>query len=360
MNALLETLTEFSHRYGRPDYVLGGGGNTSAKNETALWIKPSGTALENLRAGDFVALDRARLNALFAETPPQEPSAREAFVMERMRAAMTADSPSGRPSVETLLHEAFDATYVVHTHPATVNGLCCAEGGEAACAELFPDALWIPYTDPGYTLSFNVREAMRAYAAAHGAQPRAVMLQNHGVFVAGETAAAVDEAYGRIMGTLAEHYARHGVATALPREPVDEADFADELAALHGTLGKDAACHAAASGFTPAAGPLSPDHIVYAGSYPFADALTPEALARYRQKRGSTPRVVVTEAATLGLGPTEKTATLALAFAHDGARVAQLAGVFGGARYLGDAARAFIETWEAESYRQRVAGGGAA
>jgi hypothetical protein len=44
-------------------------------------------------------------------------------------------------------------------------------------------------------------------------------------------------------------------------------------------------------------------------------------------------------------------AQLALDLALDGARVQQLTQAFGGARYLDEAARTFIENWEVESYR---------
>ena len=42
---LLETVTELSHEYAGVDFVRDGGGNTSAKDDATLWIKPSGTAL---------------------------------------------------------------------------------------------------------------------------------------------------------------------------------------------------------------------------------------------------------------------------------------------------------------------------
>ena len=33
----LKTIVELSHEFGTPDYVKGGGGNTSVKDETTLW-----------------------------------------------------------------------------------------------------------------------------------------------------------------------------------------------------------------------------------------------------------------------------------------------------------------------------------
>ena len=44
----LKTIVELSHEFGTPEYVKGGGGNTSFKDETTLWVKPSGTTLGGL------------------------------------------------------------------------------------------------------------------------------------------------------------------------------------------------------------------------------------------------------------------------------------------------------------------------
>ena len=42
----LSTLVKMSNTYGsNPAYVLAGGGNTSVKNDTALYVKGSGTQL---------------------------------------------------------------------------------------------------------------------------------------------------------------------------------------------------------------------------------------------------------------------------------------------------------------------------
>ena len=53
----LETIVELSHEFGADDYVKGGGGNTSVKNGTTLWVKPSGTTLGGLTTETFVAMN---------------------------------------------------------------------------------------------------------------------------------------------------------------------------------------------------------------------------------------------------------------------------------------------------------------
>ena len=66
-------------------------------------------------------------------------------------------------------------------------------------------------------------------------------------------------------------------------------------------------------------------------------------------------KVVIHNNRIYGLGVTEKNAGLALLFAQDGAQVMKLSKAFSGIDYMTDRAREFIENWEVESYRQKVA-----
>jgi rhamnose utilization protein RhaD (predicted bifunctional aldolase and dehydrogenase) len=256
--------------------------------------------------------------------------------------------------VETPLHDSFAATYVVHTHPAWVNGLTCALGGPEAAAELLPGALWIPYTDPGYTLCLRVRRAIEERRTGGTGEPQVVLLGNHGLFVAGNDEEEVRQGYAAVRAPLLRAYAAAGVPVALKigRAP-SPAAVARAGAVLREAFGAEAACLAAAGPCELAAGPLSPDHIVYARAYPYEGALQPTALRAFRARRGYPPRVVIASDAVYGVGPTERVANLALELALDGARVRHLARAFGGAQYLSDVSRAFIEEWEVESYRSR-------
>ena len=82
----------------------------------------------------------------------------------------TQPDTGGRPSVEASLHEMLEWRLVVHTHPFAVNALTCGTQGEQTARELFGDeALWVPYTDPGYRLAKLMEEKLKAYRAAHRA-----------------------------------------------------------------------------------------------------------------------------------------------------------------------------------------------
>lgn len=345
----LKTIVELSHEFGGGDYVKGGGGNTSVKNETTLWVKPSGTTLGGLTEETFVAMNRAKINELYAVETPTDAAAREELVKNLMAAAV--DNNAGRPSVEAPLHNVFEAKLVVHTHPALVNGLTCAKEGKAACERLFPDALWVEYIDPGYTLCMEVRERIEGYKAEYGQEPALLVLQNHGIFIAADTADEIRALYARVMDALKTEYSKAGIPQTLEISDTPVAPETEEQ--IKSVFGAGAAFVASSGMFPVAPGPISPDHLVYSKAFPFTAELTAEAAAAYKEERGYAPKVVVSGDRVYGIGNSRKNADLALELAQDGALVMQLAEAFGGINYMTDAQREFIENWEVESYRSK-------
>lgn len=348
----LKTIVELSHEFGGTDYVKGGGGNTSVKNGTTLWVKPSGTTLGGLNEGNFVQMNREKINELYAVETPRDAAAREELVKNRMAAAVENDA--GRPSVEAPLHNVFDAKFVVHTHPAAVNGLTCGREGESACRRLFPDALWVEYIDPGYTLCMEVRQRMNDYCERNGRQPELLVLKNHGIFIAGETAEQIRTLYARVMGLLEESYRAANIPMTL--EVAESPESPETVEQIQSIFAEDAVGVSSSGYFPVAPGPITPDHLVYARAFPFTGELTEQAAATYRRERGYAPKVVVAGERVYGMGTSKKNADLALELAQDGALVVQLTEAFGGIEFMSDAAREFIENWEVESYRQKQAG----
>ncbi len=350
---LLDQITELSHEFGSTAYVRGGGGNTSAKDDSTLWVKPSGTTLAGLKSSDFVAMDRSKLGRLYDVTPPQETAAREALVKEMTQQAVLPQGP-GRASVEAPLHDSLAARYVVHTHPALVNGMTCGKNGKSAGQKCFPQSLWIDYVDPGYTLCMEVRKAIQRYAKDFGREPSLIFLKNHGLFVAANEADEIRKLYSAVLTTLQRHYQRRGIRCELTvgAEP-DAADVAAAKENVRQAFGDPDICVAASGPFALAQGPVSPDHIVYAKSYYMTEQPTAETVRAFRAKHGYRPHIAAFGPVVLGIGPTQKKAALALELAQDAALVRQLAEAFGGIDYMSDTARAFIENWEVESYRSQ-------
>ncbi|MDR1807643.1 MAG: SDR family NAD(P)-dependent oxidoreductase [Propionibacteriaceae bacterium] len=389
---LAAQLIDLAHTVGAdPNYVRAGGGNCSYKADGVLHIKPSGLSLAAIEAADLVPLRLdVLLEALRHDTPgePAEPDAPDADPVRAAAERARIGRPARRPSVELLFHALLPEPLVLHAHPLACNALTCNEEAEALAARLFGDAaVYVPYTDPGVPLARAIERRRADYEARTGRPaPGVTFLGNHGLIVAGQTA---DEVRG-----LAEHVTavinRAIAATPEPTAPVSPlaADPAAVVAAiaptLRGLLGSadrlpivtsDTSEFLRAVTLTRAGaaimlgGPLIPDQIVYAGSFPaivgppagddWAVAAT-DAVATYRALYGRDPIVtLVPGIAAFAAGRDLAAAETALATFTDALRVARDAERLGAVRLLDEGQRGFIETWEAESYRRQVAGQGA-
>ncbi|MCD8350041.1 MAG: class II aldolase/adducin family protein [Planctomycetaceae bacterium] len=350
---ILQTITALSREFGSDAYVRGGGGNTSCKDDTTLYVKPSGTTLGDMTPETFLPLSRARLNELYSTPFPQDVNGREREVVSFM-ATTVLPGHDGRPSVEAPLHNIFPQRYVIHTHPAFVNALTCAVGGEEACARLFPDALWMPVVEPGYTLCMRVRDELARYHERFGKPVALLFLANHGVFIAHDEPDGMRALYSQVMETLKAEIDRAGIETMPlqpPATPGPDATLVDRVRAV---MGEDAAALAVAGAFPIPEGALTPDHIVYCRAAMYCGDASEASLREFHDRYGYWPRVVATPGGVYGFGTSAKVADLALELVWDGALVVNYASAFGGVQYLEERFVDFISNWEVESYRQRV------
>ena len=200
----LSTLVKMSNTYGsNPAYVLAGGGNTSVKDDTTLYVKGSGTQLATIKAEEFVKMDRARLNEIMKTEYPADDVKRESAYLADVMAAVTDDDKTKRPSVEALLHNLFAYTYVLHVHPTLVNGLTCGKGAQTLCEQLLgKEVLWIDICKPGYTLARICYEKMNAYKEEFGKDVQVLLLQNHGIFVAANTVEEIGVLFDGVINKL--------------------------------------------------------------------------------------------------------------------------------------------------------------
>ncbi|MFA6294078.1 MAG: SDR family NAD(P)-dependent oxidoreductase [Victivallales bacterium] len=358
----LNIIAELSRLYGAdPRYVLAGGGNTSYKDGENLYIKPSGIALAEMTEKDFVKMDRKKVRELFSMVPPVDAGERETFVKRVMENAVSHDS-SGRPSVEAPLHEAMDSAFVVHLHPAFVNGMTCGIDGKKRCGELFPDSLWIDYVDPGYSLAVCVQKEIAKFAELKKCQPEIIFIQNHGVFIGSDNHEGIKRHYSSIMDKLESVYRDSGISATLETGDKDIETVLALSPKLRGWLSNDNSRMMVKSSepFNVAQGPLTPDHIVYSKSFPFS-AETPDqvSIARFAEKNGYRPLVVsIPKKAVFCTAKSLKDAKTVELLARDAALVQQLTHAFGGPNYLPEKSFKFIENWEVESYRRKIASGG--
>ena len=303
----LDELIELARRFGRdPEFSRGGGGNASVKVDGVLYIKPSGVPLATLEAEDLVPLDMEPL--LDAPAGRRRPATarpgrrRQATdaVMRVALAARLADAGGRRPSVELLFHALLPERFVLHTHPDRRSTPSPATGRRGRSrARLFGDGvLWVPVHGPGPAPRAAIarRPPGRTSSARAGPAPRDHVMQNHGIIVGGDSAArdrrALGAGWSRRSGR-ATRSRRHGPASSrATAEPPRSralarhgAPLVDVIApTLRGAPG-DRRPRSRWSPSTPRrspraftagppgaafvlGGPLTPDQIVYAGSWP--------------------------------------------------------------------------------------------
>lgn len=369
----IEQLIALSRKYGAdPGMVIAGGGNTSYKTADRLWVKASGHALATITEEGFAVLDRVLLNPMGEKGYSPDPATREAEVKKDLAAACLTEGL--RPSVETSLHNCLDAAFVVHLHPTLVNALMCSVEAEKACAELFPDALYIPYTDPGYVLFRKVHDRIRDYRKAHGHEPQAIFLQNHGIFVGGDSAEEIERVYDGIMSTL------RGKTCKLPEGEAPVCECATlAIPAIRAILSRSrrglktlkVTNNALISSFLESREavaavmkPFTPDGIVYCKSeYVYVAPKGPEDLVAqaerkieaYAEKFGHTPKVLLIKGIGLvAIGDDAKNAAVVTDVFTDAMKVAFLSRSFGGGHPMTRRQIDFIDNWEVENYRRKV------
>ena len=370
----IEDLIAISRKFGQDSrFVIAGGGNTSYKDENRLWVKASGHALATITEDGFAVLDRALLNEMGEKAYNEDTAIREEQVKNDLSVAcITKDR---RPSVETSLHNCMGFAFVVHLHPTLVNGLMCSANAEAVCGEIFPEALYIEYTDPGYTLFKKVYDRINAYKAANGKEPQVIFLQNHGIFVGGDTTAEIEGIYSEILGKLEAKVA------ALPEGGSEVSPtVTDVIPAIRQMLSRSGrglktlkvTKNALVDYFLDGsrekiAAPFTPDIIVYCKSaYIFIDAESDEEILKqaeekieaFAAEKGYTPKVLLIKGVGLvAVGDNFKNAQIITDVFTDAMKVAFYAQSFGGEHPMEKAWIDFIDNWEVENYRRKVAAG---
>ena len=165
MKQTIKDLIDISWYAGdRADYTQGGGGNTSVKNNEngAMLIKASGYRLVDINENTaFVAVDKKKIKDYYenVDLTVEKDYEKESAEISKTSVIPLADMQTLRPSVEVGFH-AILKKYVIHTHSVYANLLTCAVKGKELAAEIFANAdfgyIFMPYIDPGFTLSVKI------------------------------------------------------------------------------------------------------------------------------------------------------------------------------------------------------------
>ena len=146
--------------------IQGAGGNVSWKTETHLWIKLSGTWIEDAQNKDiFGSISLDKLNELIKQ---------EKFNVD----PAMMDQDNVRPSIEIMLHAIINKRYVFHLHMVEVVA-ALINNPERLLVHLAKhdlSAQIIPYYKPGEELAMAVYRAIKQHQKTD-----LLCLENHGV-----------------------------------------------------------------------------------------------------------------------------------------------------------------------------------
>jgi len=388
MSSNIKELVRISQSYGsNPVYVIAGGGNTSYKDDDHLWIKASGTSLATITEEGFAKMDRHCLKKISEKSYSSDPLKREAEIKEELHRCI--DGPKNkRPSVETSLHNLIEKAFVVHTHPTLVNALMCSVHAHEKTKTLLGDeALFVEYTDPGYILFKLVEKRIGEYKKQFAKEPAIILLENHGVFVSADTPGEIDRLYAYISEKLSamistplpsteletagitganlqhENSEAAGPKTAGLEKYIEELSYATDLTVNgynsrlinHFVTGKQA--------FSSVKTAFTPDQIVYCKAhYMFCESdpdLVYEDYLEFEREQGYPPRVIaIKNRGIICMEENEKSAGTVYEVYLDMLKIAWLAENFGGPKPMTADQIAFIDNWEVENYRRKIAKNG--
>ncbi len=381
MNQGVKDLIEVSRAYGsKKEYVIAGGGNTSYKNEQHLWIKASGINLGTIDENGFCVLDRQKLNDLPNQTFSEDSATREEQVKNALINSRVDPSGGLRPSVETSLHNLFSYHFVVHTHNTLVNGLMCSRQAAEKTLEIFgEEVLYVAYSDPGFVLFKIIAEQIAGYNIRFGHDPKIVLIQNHGVFVAADSVVEIDALYKNVKEKL---IAATGFAPETKEVPVSE-KIIEVLPALRMLLSGEKIKVATALNSSwiekfivseqafknGIAKPFTPDQMVYCGpEYLFiannssVDSIiaeTKKKVAEFKSRKGNAPKIVfIQNEGAIVAEDSPASVEYLKDIVNDFCQISALSASFGGPHPLTDDQISFIENWEVENYRKKVSLGG--
>ncbi len=377
MKKEIQELVDISRFYGNnKSYVIAGGGNTSFKDEIYIYVKASGKELGNIDKNDFVTLDRAVLNKISSKNYGSDFSKREVELKQDLYKSIVCTEKNTRPSVESSLHNCINYKFVVHTHPTLVNALMCSRNGMELTRKWFGSkVVVIEYTDPGYVLFKKVESKIKKYRQKFNKDPEIIFMQNHGVFVSADTTAKIKSVCNYIETVIKGH-----ISKKPDTRPVKISESVCEiLPAIRIILSEDglkvakirnnsliASFYKDEKIFAKASLPFTPDVIVYCKSqflYIDKTGSTESVINEFRSKQaafkkkyGYSPKVImIKDIGLIAVEDNNRSAETVLDVYEDLLHISYYSENFGGPRFMSEKEFTFIDNWEAENYRRKVA-----
>jgi rhamnose utilization protein RhaD (predicted bifunctional aldolase and dehydrogenase) len=381
----LADLIKISNKTGKDStLVQGGGGNTSVKTADGkyMYIKASGTALKDMNARrGWRRLRLAPVLSIIEDNSLAQLPAnrREPEVVNRLLLACDDKVTHGaRPSVESHLHAFLDKC-VIHLHPIVIAAYVNARNGQKEIEKLFKNEkfppLWVPYADPGFMLAKKIANLVADYQKKLATKPAVMILQKHGLFV---TANNADAALRLVRKVIKLCDSKLKEPKPPKTKPPARSDIAAAKSAIHKALSERAGLDLPVQYFgdnkpvaafmarkdaskllnTPA---LNPDELVYAsGSAMWLESYDIKAITRKLESllsKGRKPAAAfIIKDLGLFIAADKKTAPLIAEITTCSVLIRMYASKFGGVLALNERQQDFINSWESEAFRLKLAG----
>jgi rhamnose utilization protein RhaD (predicted bifunctional aldolase and dehydrogenase) len=216
----IQDLLGLAARLGQdPRVIQGPGGNISLKRDGIMWVKASGTWMINAMAQPIlIPVDLAAVQAGLEAGDPSCETCSD-FVRHDL-----LPSPL-RPSIETTLHAVMTQSVVVHVHCVeTIVQACLSNAPQRLAATLQGlDWIFVPYVRPGVSLAREMARHLRR-------NTNVVVLGNHGLVVAGNSAAEAAQLRAEVSRRLARSPRRFAASIVERASLLQDAETAADAA----------------------------------------------------------------------------------------------------------------------------------
>lgn len=168
--------------------VQGAGGNVSWKDGDILWIKSSGSWLEDAESKEiFIPVDlkqiRKSIDSDFISLDPK-----------------VVGKSTGRPSIETSLHALLPQKIVIHLHAIEVLARLIRNDANEIIHKCIGDSLswcFVEYFKPGIELAKAVKSAI-----THAPEVNVIFMKNHGLVIGVDSIAEAKHLTKKILNLL--------------------------------------------------------------------------------------------------------------------------------------------------------------
>ncbi|MGI6536903.1 MAG: class II aldolase/adducin family protein [Caldicoprobacterales bacterium] len=225
----LKELQYISTQVGLPiEYTQGGGGNTSVKlNEELMAVKASGFKLKQINPKEgYVVVNYKNIMEFYnnVDLSLDRDYEKESTEFAKANVVEMEGLKKLRPSVEAGFHSIL-LKYVIHTHPVYANIVCCTHKGRELMNEIFKNVdfgfVWIPYINPGFSLTLRIKKAVHDYLNENDKFPQVIFMENHGLITTADNPRECLDLHQRVNDMIKTHF---GIAETYPKIELDKLD----------------------------------------------------------------------------------------------------------------------------------------